>query len=179
MPITEEDVIRENWPLVTKACAASKAYLDPEDKLAVASQGLFHAVRTWDVSKGPFPEYAKECILAHIRTEEQRQRDIRRVETSLSLDRPVNLQDGAEGGVMADLLSEDTADTTSTDVSLFLGTLSPFERTVADLLSQGNSLYAVCRLLGADRRNIEQVVKRLRMKAADFFYAKNTRRYCT
>ncbi len=94
--ITEQDVVLCNEHIIYEAGQLYGKGLEPEDRLMAANEGFLYAIRCYQKGISEFQPYAKNYMHQYIKSEVREFNRIRRVESTLSLDRPVKTETNTE-----------------------------------------------------------------------------------
>lgn len=147
---------------------ANRFYLvggNKDDLLQEGMIGLMHAINCYDDSKGTFPSFAKLCILRQIldavkRDSAVKQKALRDYE---NLDEMQDLPDGSNP--LDSLLQKEYAQKVA---QILVDKLSPLEKKVVTLFSQGYSYEDVAKLLDKSIKSVDGALQRARKKLVEY-----------
>ena len=147
---------------------ANRFYLvggNKDDLLQEGMLGLVHAINCYDESKGSFPSFAQLCILRQIldavkRDSAVKQKALRDYE---NLDEMQDLPDGSNP--LDSLLRKEYA---SKVAQVLADKLSPLEKKVVTLFSEGYSYEDIAKSLGKSVKSVDGALQRARHKLAEF-----------
>lgn len=94
--LTEEDVYLANEPLIRQVCRQYRRNMESEDCMMAASEGFLEAIRCYQRGISSFYPYAVSCMRKQIQKEQKDINRIQRIESPLSLDRPVKPEEKTE-----------------------------------------------------------------------------------
>ena len=94
--LTEADVFLYNEHIIREASYIYGKGLEPEDCLMVAKEGFLYAIRCYQKGISEFQPYARNCMYKHINKEKKELNRIKQIESKLSLDQSIKVEENSE-----------------------------------------------------------------------------------
>ena len=143
---------------------ANKFYLvggDKDDLLQEGMLGLFYAITYYDEGKGAFPAFAQLCVLRQILDAVKRDGAVKNkpLYNYVEMDTVINLTDASTP--LENLLQKEHADYVAQVIEQ---KLSPFERQVITLFSQGYSYDDIAAQTNKSFKAVDGALQRARKK---------------
>lgn len=156
--LTEEDVFLYHENLIQKAASLCRKGIPWDDCLMAANEGFLDAIRGYRKEFSDFPSYAEKCIYMHIKNAKKEYNRIRRVDSRLSLDMPIEIG-GNKESIGSVFFSSQGDFINSVILTDFLGSLKNEEKVVAYMCIQEYTSEEIMRLRCISRDKLNQCKK--------------------
>ena len=147
---------------------ANRFYLvggDKDDLLQEGMLGLFSAIQSYDEEKGSFPSFVELCVLMQILDAVKRDSAVKQKPLYNYVDLDVT-KDWADGSnPLERLLQKEYAEKVA---FVLKAKLSPLEREVVTLFSEGYSYDDIMRLTGKSYKAVDGALQRARKKLTEY-----------
>ena len=147
---------------------ANRFYLvggDKDDLLQEGMLGLIYAIQSYDESKGSFPSFAELCVLRQILDAVKRDSAVKQKPLNNFVDIDVTKQWADGSNPLESLLQKEYAQKLSFVLNV---KLSPLEREVVTLFSEGYSYDDIMRITCKSYKAVDGALQRARKKLTQY-----------
>lgn len=153
--LTEEDVFLYHERLIQETGYLYRRGMEWDDCLMAANEGFLCAIRGYQKEFSDFPSYAKRCIYTNIKKEKKEYNRVRRIDSRLSLDRPITIGENTES--IGNVFFQSQGDfTNAVMLTAFLDNLEREDKVIAHMCIQEYTSEEIMTLRNISRDKLDR-----------------------